>query len=284
MPPAIIAAGIGAAAGIGGAVIGSKSQSSAANKAAATAENTNANNIAFATGIYNQNTQHFAPYEQSGQVANNAIMQLLGLGSTPSAAQPAFAGYSPPTGVSAFRGVSYPNVFGGNGNVPLQVGPFDGQDFSSPTYSTLQYGQPQPYDPGAVTTPAPSAASAFDNYRNSDGYQFRFDQGTNALQKAFGRNLDSGAADKAAIRFGQGTASDEFSRYMSLLNQQQQLGFGSASALAGVGQNFTNTVTAGNTAAGNAAANAQLYAGAANANMWKGIGSSFGQFAGAFGK
>lgn len=140
-------------------------------------------------------------------------------------------------------------------------------------------------NPGAFSsTGGVNPSSAFQTYLNSDGYQFRLGEGVNALQKAFGRNLDSGAAMKAAVKYGQGTASDEFSRYMSLLNQQQQLGYGSASALAGVGQNFANNVVAGNNTAADAAANARLYAGSANANMWQNIGSSFGQFAGqAFG-
>lgn len=282
-----IGATIGAAAiGAGGAILGGNAQKSAANKAAATATQTNDKNISFLTDIYHQNEGHFAPYEQSGQVANNAIMQLLGL-SGPPQAQSAFPGYAPTPAYApqAFGG----GYSGGTGNVARYmsldgpaVDPALAQQLGD-TYSNMQYGQPQPYNPGTVTTAAPAARSAFDNYLNSDGYQFRFDQGVNALQKAFGRNLDSGAAEKAAIRFGQGTASDEFSRYMSLLNQQQQLGYGSASALAGVGQNFGNAVTAGNTAAGNAQANAQLYAGSANANMWKGIGSSFGQALGSFG-
>jgi hypothetical protein len=77
MPPVVIAAGIGAAAGIGGAVLGGKSQKKAAKTAAAAqTANTNANN-ALQLDIYNRNTANFQPYMQTGTAAMGDLNSLL---------------------------------------------------------------------------------------------------------------------------------------------------------------------------------------------------------------
>lgn len=288
-----------AAIGAVGSAIGGKSQSKAATQAANISSEDNAQNRQFLEGIYNRNVGFLSPYMQSGVTANNAVMELLGLTGGAGSPQPsAFGGYAP------MASTPYPSAFGSGQPIMYNGQVFDGGE-PIPTFGA-QTAYPQGFSGGAasgygmapvdspqammgnlpaagtVTTPAPTARSAFDNYRNSTGYDFRFNEGTRGLQSAFSRNLDSGAATKASIRYGQGIASDEFGRYIDLLRGQAQLGFGAGSALAGVGQQFGNTVTAGNTAAANAQANARLYAGNANANMWAGLGSSFGQALGAF--
>lgn len=135
--------------------------------------------------------------------------------------------------------------------------------------------------------PAASAA-AFDSFRNSNGYQFRFDQGQKAVTAALGGRgyLDSGAAQKSLLRYGQGTASDEFSRWLGALQGQQGMGLTAASAQAGVGQNYANAVSQNNNMAANSSANAALAgAGAINGalsnalsaySLYSGMGSSYG--------
>lgn len=279
-----------AAIGAVGSAIGGKSQSKAATQAANISSQENAANRSFLTGIYDRNVGYLSPYMQSGVTANNAIMELLGYPQT-RAQSPAFG----PMGSTP-----QPSVFGGGQPIMVNGQSFDGGEFV-PTFGTSPVGQSGGFTPSThytvpssiayspftgpvpdgITTTAPSARSAFDTYRGSTGYDFRVNEGVRGLQSAFSRNLDSGASTKASIRYGQGVASDEFGRYIDMLRGQAQLGFGAGSALAGVGQQFGNTVTAGNTAAANAQANARLYAGNANANMWSNIGSSFGQALGA---
>jgi len=107
----------------------------------------------------------------------------------------------------------------------------------------------------------PTAASrAFDTFRNSDGYQFRLNEGQKAVQSALGARgfLDSGAAQKALLAYGQGQASDEFGRYMGYLTGQQGVGLTAASAQAGVGQGYAANVAANNNNAANTASNAAL--------------------------
>jgi hypothetical protein len=135
------------------------------------------------------------------------------------------------------------------------------------------------------TTPQNGALSAFDTFRNSTNYQWRLGQGQKALEMSGlpGGGYDSGATRKSITEYGQMFAANELGTYMDRLAQQQQLGMGAASALAGVGQNMVGQVTANNNAAGSAAANAALMRGQANSNMWGGIAGSIGQAAGALG-
>lgn len=101
MPTAVIAAGIGAAGAIGGAVLSSHAQKSAADKATdatvqANNQSTNAqlqlgqqsldlqrqmynNNLGLQTDIYNQGFNMLSPYATNGMVASNSANALLGL-------------------------------------------------------------------------------------------------------------------------------------------------------------------------------------------------------------
>ena len=292
-----------AAIGAGASILSGSKQSKAAKDASNITAADNAANRAFQEQIYNRNVGYLAPWMSQGQRANNAFMELLGLGApAPAPATSAFA-YTQPYG--------QPVAAGGSAFPMMSDGGFVNDFRASPTQPGNSYGgytatnamgarnldvlrsqqqaQQQPgyaaaMTPGTVTAAVPSARSAFDTYRGSTGYDFRFNEGTRALQSAFSRNLESGASTKAAIRYGQGIASDEFARYMQLLGDQSRLGLSGASALAGVGQNYGNTVVAGNQAAASAAANARLYAGNSSAQMWQGLGSSFGNALGWFAK
>lgn len=107
---------------------------------------------------------------------------------------------------------------------------------------------------------ATAASNAFNAFTNSDGYQFRLQQGQKAVTSALGARgyLDSGAAQKSLLTYGQGAASDEFQRWMQGLQTQQGVGLTAASAQAGVGQGFANAVSANNNNAANVSANAAL--------------------------
>lgn len=284
--------GSAAISAVGGAIAGSK-QSKAANQAQQIITADNAANRAFQGEIYNRNVGYLSPWMGSGQQANSAFMELLGYPPAPSAFSYAPQPYGAPV-PSAFPMVSDGGFMNDMGASPrFSVGDSYGgytatNAMGARNLARLQVQNgyaggafgPAPMTaapvPGAVTTPAPSARSAFDTYRGSTGYDFRFNEGMRALDSAFSRNRESGAEQKARIRFGQGIASDEFARYMALLGDQSRLGLSGASALAGVGQNYGNTVTAGNQAAASAAANARLYSGNLAAQNWANMGSSFG--------
>src|SRR5690349_15817042 len=106
MPPAVAAAGIVAAGTIGGAVLGSKSQKSAAQAANDTQQASTAaqlqlgqqslalneklagQSLAAGLGIYNSNYNLLSPFVGNGLVAGNQINALLGLPQAPAMASP----------------------------------------------------------------------------------------------------------------------------------------------------------------------------------------------------
>lgn len=109
--------------------------------------------------------------------------------------------------------------------------------------------------------------SAFDTFRNSTGYQFRLGEGLDAVRSAYAGigGLQSGAAQRAINEYGQNFASNEFGNYMNALSGQQAVGAGTASSLAGVGQNFAGTVINSNNLNSANQMNAQLSSGGNNA-------------------
>lgn len=110
------------------------------------------------------------------------------------------------------------------------------------------------------------AERGFNRYQRSTGYQHRLNEGYDALNSGYAGAgvLQSGAAMKGAVRFGQNFASNEFGNYMNMLGNQQGVGLSGASALAGVGQNYANSMAANNNDRAGAIGNAALIQGQNN--------------------
>jgi hypothetical protein len=167
---------------------------------------------------------------------------------------------------------------GAQGALSYQSAPVAGQTpvpGTTPAPTTIG----TPASTGTVT----SALSPWDQFRNSTNYQFRYDQGLKATEGAYATKgaLDSGAAEKAKITFGQNFASNELSNYMNLLAGQQNVGLSAGNAIMGVSTSAANAIAGQNTNAGNVAANAALVGGQASANMWGTVGQTAGQLGGA---
>lgn len=279
MPIAIIAAGVAAAGSIGAAAIGAGAQKSAAKTAASAAQHATDTNNQLQRDIYNSNYNVLSPYVNSGYQANHAINELLGLPSNdnsgangPVTGQPSALGQYGGQPNGAFGTPGYGSFVtnggaGANGGVPNtgdQIAPLNTQ-------------QPQ----GAA---APGGAqSAFQNYINSTGYQFRLGEGSKALNTNWAARgmLNSGAAAKAALKYNQDYASNEFGNYMGYLSGQQNVGLSAGGALAGVGTNYANAVSNNNNANASVAANSALAQGQANANLWGTAAGAVGQIGGA---
>lgn len=247
------------ASAIGG-FFASKSQNKASKRAAQTSERNTAANNALARDIYGQNKQTLSPFVNRGNVAGDQINALLGLGGSQQMGGPAampqpnamsqFGGYSPAgygdiTG--NFRGASMAPYADagmpyGIGDGFISTGTMDGGMINA-TGNTM--GQ-MPTQTGQTATQAQNAA--FDNFRNSTGYQFRLGEGLDAVGSAYAGigGLQSGAAMRGITDYGQNFASNEFGNYINALGNQQAVGAGGASALAGVGQNFAGTVIGSN--------------------------------------
>lgn len=293
MPPPLIAAGVGAAASIGGAVLGGNSTKKAARQAADTSMQTASMNNALAKDIYGQNRSALAPFMTRGNAAGDQINAMLGLSAAnTNAPAPAPAMSNALASPQGWR--AGPSMQAG---VPANWRPrYDGELHYSqePQFRASLGLSPTIYDeaqmPGAsylpgvpaaaVTTQVPAAnpMEGFRQYIANSDYGFRFGEGSNALNHGYaaGGSLQSGAAMKALEKYRQNVQAGYRGEYMNLLGQQQGVGLSGASALAGVGQNYAGSVMANNSQAGSDVANAALMRGAANAQMYSGIAGGIG--------
>lgn len=254
-------AAIGLAVGAVGSVVSSGNARSASNNASNIAAQTARDNNATALNIYGQNQAALSPFMARGNAAGSALNALYGLGGTPDIpATPATPGYGGGLGGfgSGFGGVTgglppgspaYGWFGNGRGSVP---GGGPGSGYNIPATPGT------PAIPGQTSQAAASAA--FDQFRNSTGYQFRLGEGNRGVNSAYAGagTVKSGDAMRAIADYNQNFASNEFGNYVGGLNNQQGVGLAGASALAGVGQNYANSVQANNNSAGTAAANAAL--------------------------
>ncbi len=290
MPPVVIAAGIGAAAGIGGGLLSASAQKKAAGKASDSAERTAAANNALQLQVRNDNKATLSPYVTRGNEAGSAINALLGISGTSTTGGSAASGVdwnaymADPLNADAVadRAANQPGV--GVEDYARQHYIDDGSRRSLAPYTR----QMSPDDPrsieGVTTNAGNSANNAFQNYLNSAGYQFQMDQGNKAINQGYAArgSLQSGAALKALQANGQNTATGFFNNYLGLLSNQQGVGLSGANALAGVGTNYANTVSANNNAAGTAQQNAYLAQGNANSQLYGNIAGGISGVANAY--
>ncbi len=272
-----IGATIGAAAiTAGGAVAASSASKSAANKASKTEAANSAANIALSRENYASNAARLDPYSQSGRRAGGVLNEML-LGPAPAGTPD-----GPQVDWEAYV----------NANPDAR----EDHDLRQPGISLAEYGKWHYAADGSrrdlnpyTRQPAPTeggggALSAFDAFRNSTNYQFRVNEGQKGFaQGAFAKGYgESGAAMKGLEQYRQNIAAGALGEFQDRLFQQQQLGMGAASALAGVGQNNTNAIMASNNAASSAAGNAALIGGQAQGQMYGSIAGALGTVASSF--
>ncbi len=308
---ALIAAGIGAAASVGGAALSSKASKKATKSANQTAERNTAANNALTREMYDRNSANLLPYSQTGLAAGNTLNAML-LGNPQQAQrpmqQPANPEYNPgiesqfmqpgaqkTIGTGVMQSRPEYMVQGGVGgtdwnayvNDPMNSDALADYNANHAGTDMGAFGQQHYQNDGARRdlTPYPAQAqpSAWDNFRNSTNYQFRLDQGNKGINQGYAANgmLESGAAMKGIADYNQQFASNELNQYQDRLAQQQQVGLGAVSALAGVGQNMVNNVTANNNSAAQVAAQGAIQRGAAQGQLYSGIAGGIGNLAGA---
>jgi hypothetical protein len=134
-----------------------------------------------------------------------------------------------------------------------------------------------------VQSPAQAASSAYEQFKQSTGYQSRFNEGMRGLNSGYAGAgvLQSGAAQRAALRYGQEFASGEFGNWMSMLGNQQQTGFAGASALAGVSQGSADRMGAISQNNANMAGQAAVARAQNTGALYTGLAGIAGQAAGA---
>lgn len=110
------------------------------------------------------------------------------------------------------------------------------------------------------------------------GYQFRFNQGQQALERSAGAKggLYSGAQMKAQTRFGQDNATAELDNAFRRYGNVAQLGATGVNGSAQAGMNYANQGANIQTGMGNSALGASLYNGANWQNTLNGLASMWG--------
>ena len=121
----------------------------------------------------------------------------------------------------------------------------------------------EPWRQAGVNALAPLVSAVGQSYTQSPGYDFRFREGIRAIDNAASRRgmVDSGARDKALMRFGQGIAADDYNTWYNRM-----------AGIAGVGQTATGQ---GNSLAGAYGTNlANIYGQGANAQAAGTVGQA----------
>lgn len=249
--PALI---MGAAA-VGGAAIASKGAKQQSNAIQQSTDSSNALQLQ----IFNQQRADQQPWMQAGQRALAQIERMLGIQAPTMPSAPDQGG-----GPVAPGGVRPGNALTGmDGDRRLIDNGFSDMRYDMDRTSPLEDASGKG---PAVTTPStPAQGPDFSSFYQSPGYQFRMQEGMNALtgNAATRGALQSGATLKALQKYGQNYASNEFGQYMNQLFNVAGLGQTSTGQTNALGSNYANNVSNNNMAS--AQARASSYGTQANA-------------------
>lgn len=107
--------------------------------------------------------------------------------------------------------------------------------------------------------------AAFGSFQTSPGYQFRLDQGTQAIDRSAASrgNLGSGATLKALSDYGQGMASQEYQNWLATLAGLANQGLSATGAQAGARTGLAQGLAGNYQQQGENTANAGLAGGSA---------------------
>lgn len=260
----------GAALSAGGSMLSASSQKKAAGKAADSQLAATESNNALQRDIYGQNKAALSPFMDRGNTAGSYLNAFMGLPSAQPMPQggtmggePDYAAYvrANPDIMAEFNEES--QYFGGD---PAKFGQFHWQKYGQNEGRSLTPTAPNGQAGAAPAVTMGDANNAFGNYIANSDYGFQFGTGTNALNSGYAGSgsLQSGAAMKGLEKYRQNLQAGYRNEYTGLLGQQQAVGAGAASSLAGVGQNYAAAVGANTQSGADALSNAALIKGQNN--------------------
>lgn len=298
------AAAVMAAATVAGAAISSNASKKAADSQVAAADRA----TDLQRDIFNKQVDLQAPFRQSGLLANNRLLYLLGLSPTGVGDANGMTGSAPETRdeIRARLLPQYTNT-GAGSNVLTQLynsenegaganigyrqgsmpgGPsVDEAGLSAAIQNEIekQNSASAAADQNALTKALsdPEYGSLMRDFSTQDfqqdpGYNFRLDEGLKALNRknaALGM-MGSGRAMKDVTRFAQGLASDEYSNAFNRFQVNRSNKLNPLQSLAGVGQTATNALS--QAAQGYGSSAGELITGAGNAAAAGTIGAANG--------
>lgn len=264
MPPALIAAGVGAVTSVGGGLIASSGAKNAANTQAQAARDAQASQ----ERMFERQIGLQEPFRQAGMTAQDEIMYLLGLGDKGSAGGAAdwnqYLTANPDVKQAYDAGVD-------KSQFPTP------QSFAQWHYQT--YGQNE--GRAVPTAPARGAGGEFgslakpfgmEQFEQDPGYAFRQAEGMKALERSAAArgNLLSGSTMKGIQRFGQDLASQEYGNAFNRYQIERSARLNPLQSLMGSGQSAANTMTSAAGNFGQASANNIMNAGQARASGYVG--------------
>jgi len=309
----VAAAAAGAIGNIGAGILGNKAQKKMQKKALAAQKETALRNIALANQSVARSGQYLDPYAVSGMRSGNVLMEMLlgpqaGGGGGGVATPNALAQIQAPTTPDAQAQLDF--LLSGSSDV---IGPkrtkkinkfqgtpeqklayakslmHSGERSAYESYMTQNTVQPSPYaslqQPQTDATGQPvSALSAFEQFRNSNDYQWRQDEAERAVANNFGSDYESPAAQLALQDRASHIANQEMGNWMDRLFQQQGMGFNAANSMAGYGTAATSAAMGVGQNLADNMSNMYGAQGQGAANMWGNVAQGIGNVAGAYAK
>lgn len=260
---------MGAIAAIGGAIIQGKAAKSAARSQEAAANR----DIAFQKETRDLIRRDLGVYRTGGDLAQRALDFELGLGNRPMiggvaptietiAGTPAQVGggnYRPSTGSD--KGWN-PGIIGGGGFTGAgTAGTPTTYRVNGQTFSTLQDAQ-------AYANANKTGGTEYGGFTKTPGYDFRLQQGQDSLQASAAARggLNSGAAMRDLLKYGQDYGSNEYGNYLARLGARADTGMSAAQMS---GQASQQAAAGVSNALGNIG-NAQAAGAIGTANAWTG--------------
>lgn len=267
MPIATTTAILGSAVIAGGATLAAaKSNSKGIKQASQLQSDSNAQSVALQRDVYNQNSAALQPWQQSGLQANSILQGALGFGGTQGLPtqqplqQMQQGQQGSPYGAKPW--LEGPQGF--SGDYPAQMGGYMPQGPQNAPQATV----------GGITN-GQAANDAFKTFLDSINYNWQLEQGNNAFNGAWAGagTLQSGAAEMARSDYNRNMAQSlAYQPWLSGVSDIANRGFGAASAQAGVGQNYANSVSGLNSANANAMAQLQIAKAGNNSSTIGGLG------------
>lgn len=127
-----------------------------------------------------------------------------------------------------------------------------------------------------------AARDALATFQNASGYQNRLAQGQESINAGYAARgvLESGAAQKALLKYGQDYASNELGNYINVLGGQQSAGLGAMGNITGAGNTFLNANMAANANQASAQGNAALFSALSQQQAMSGVANALGTYFG----
>lgn len=244
-----------------------KAQSKAAKNAAKLEAQTAREQLALQQRMYEEGVARAEPFRQSGLTANNRLMTLLGLEAPRTLNTPSLSGVNllrPSAGeggARSFDELANPSGWIDGRGLGRLVGGLSGTVSGAMT--------PPERDPDFGKY-AGSFSDLGDNWTRDPGYQFRLNEGLKALDRnaAARGGLISGNALKAAQRYGQGMASQEYQNAFNRYYAEREAALNPLQSLAGVGQTTAQGMNAAGQNYAGTAANTAMAGANAVGNYW----------------